>query len=369
MPTHYIDTPDQLAHWSAELSRHSLIGIDTEFKRRETYFAKLCLLQVQTENDTLLIDPLGTLQEQDLRAFLLESPCRFVIHSGRQDLEILFRQGDAIAERIFDTQVAAALLGYGGSIGYARLVNAMLQEDLAKAETLTDWTQRPLSQRQLNYAAEDVIHLLPLYQTLSEALKQKERLHILIQEQQRLYNDNTLFAVPSQPWNRIHAIRKLRGARLGIAQHLAVWREAKARTDDKPKSRILSDQDLISVAQRAPESLEQLTHCLPKLKNLGLQQEILSKVEEGRWIKPQKMNFKKPQNATTGINKSDLRPLLEDYAQSSGIDITLLLPKGELDKFVSGDADCLLTQGWRQGLLADLLAPPGDAAAVGPVVP
>lgn len=248
-----VDRPDTI---SADLNRHDRIGVDTEFMRERTFFAELCLIQISTRDDIYCIDPLAS---DDMRSFW-ESACdkTWVVHSARQDIEVVYQTSQLMPADIFDTQVAAGLLGYAPQLGYANLTNELFGVEIAKSHTRADWSKRPLADELLQYAAEDVEYLLPAFDTLAEKLDQQGRLAWAEEDSRRLLN---LDLYDIDPWlaiDRLKGARNLSGQHRSAAVRLAAWRESQALRSNRPRQWVAKDSVLIDLAYKLPETIEQL---------------------------------------------------------------------------------------------------------------
>ncbi len=249
-----VTTPEQLdtAVFRLQGARH--IAIDTEFMRERTYWPQLCLLQVASDSDCCLIDPLAGLDLAPLYAALSDPSRPKILHAARQDLEVLLNASGQVPGPVFDTQVAAALLGLPPQVGYADLVARQLGHSIDKGQTRTDWSRRPLSDAQLAYAADDVHHLLQLYTELAAALAARGRA-AWHQEECALLEDPQLYRTePAEAWRRLKGLGRLRPAEQAAARALAAWREQRAIASDKPRGWILSDEALYALATLMPAS-------------------------------------------------------------------------------------------------------------------
>jgi ribonuclease D len=249
-----VDEPDALPAALEPLSSLDHVAIDTEFMRERTYYPQLCLIQVANAAGCVLIDPVAIGQLDPLCALLRERSRMKVLHAARQDLEVLSLNLGFVPGPIFDTQVAAGLLGLPAQIGYGELVRRQLGRELVKGHARTDWARRPLSTEQLAYAADDVRYLVPLHAELCRRLEAKGRLAWLFEETSRL-EDPALYAVaPGEAWRRLKGLDRLRPEQRAAARALAGWREALARNTDKPRGWILSDEALRALAEMLPRS-------------------------------------------------------------------------------------------------------------------
>jgi ribonuclease D len=241
-----------------QLGGEGLFAIDTEFERERTYWPKLQLIQVAGKDVTAVIDPLA-LESLDPLYDLLRDPAIVkVTHAGRQDAEIFFNRMHAPPANLYDTQIAAAFLGYGDQIGYAALVHRLLGVRLRKTERVTDWSIRPLSAGQIEYALADVRHLLELRQRMNAKLEGKGRLGWL-EEELAFYADPHFYTEdPKRAWMRVSGWRGLDRRGLGVLRELTMWRESEAARRDIPRVRVLPDDVLIDIAARSPRAVSDL---------------------------------------------------------------------------------------------------------------
>jgi ribonuclease D len=259
-PPVYIEDEQQLRAALETAARSDIVTIDTEFMREKTYFARLCLVQLATDDICLLIDPLRLNDLSTLHAFLAEPARMKVLHAARQDLEVLLQDGGRLPAPLFDTQVAAGLLGMPGQIGYADLVKRRLDVLLPKGHARTDWTARPLSAEQIEYAADDVRYLIPLYRDLSTALENAGRVAWLEEEMQALQNPALYRTEPTLAWQRLRGLDQLAPTARSVAKQLAQWREQEAIDRDRPRAWILADEALRQMAEQLPQTSQQLSN-------------------------------------------------------------------------------------------------------------
>ena len=234
------------------------LALDTEFMRERTYHPQLCLVQIATATDCVLIDPLAGLDLAPLHALLQERSRLKILHAARQDLEVLLLTGGAVPGPLFDTQVAAALLGMPPQVGYAELVARQLGHSIDKGQTRTDWSRRPLTPAQLAYAADDVRHLLTLQAELQAALAARGREDWVAEETAALENPALYRTDPAAAWKRLKGLNRLQPAEQSAARALADWRERRALESDKPRGWILADETLYAIATRAPSTIAEL---------------------------------------------------------------------------------------------------------------
>ena len=261
----FIDQPDTLVQ---AVSEHERIGVDTEFMREKTYFAQLCLVQIATPDEIYCVDPLSDGEHRDFWQALLAR--NWVVHSARQDIEVIWQLAGTMPAAIFDTQIAAGLLGYPAQMGYAGLVKELFDADMDKSHTRADWTRRPLKEAWLQYAAEDVEHLLPAHELLRDRLEREGRLEWALQDAALLLDPGLYEVGDGQAIERLKGARNLRGRRRAAAARLATWREAEAIRRDRPRQWIVRDNVLLEIANKLPateQELAALEGIPPKLVN------------------------------------------------------------------------------------------------------
>ncbi|NIP48470.1 MAG: ribonuclease D [Gammaproteobacteria bacterium] len=254
-----IDDSENLLRVCEDLRQFSWLAVDTEFERTNTYYAELCLLQLASPDSTVLIDPIRINNLEPVFALLFDESIIKVFHSARQDLEIFYHLKGQVPVPLFDTQLAAPLLGYDESIGYANLVQAMLGVELGKSQTRTNWKQRPLRRKQLEYAAEDVIYLAKIYELMRDKLAGHISEKVLDQQHEALTRDEVYAPDPAGLWIKIRAAKSFSGNNLSVLQQLSTWREETARRENRPRKWILSDRAIIDIARALPEDIDSLS--------------------------------------------------------------------------------------------------------------
>ena len=254
----FIDSASALERTCDQLANQACLAVDTEFVREKTYYPVLCLIQIASPQQCVCIDPLAINDLSPLAALLLNSDTTKVFHAARQDLEILQLSRGEIPTPVFDTQTAATLLGLGDQLGYANLVKHFLNVQLSKGHARTDWERRPLSNEQLEYAADDVRYLIKMYPLIVQRLSDLGRLDWLDEDFAELTRPQLYQNEPQQQWQRVSGVQKLKGVQLAVLQQLAAWREQQAQQQNKPRKWILSDDILLVLAMQTPNKTEQL---------------------------------------------------------------------------------------------------------------
>lgn len=254
-----IDTTTDLQDLCVLLRKSDYVTLDTEFLRDKTYFPKLCLVQLSAPGeDAVAVDPLADdLDLGPLKALLTDPDVTKVFHAARQDLEIFYNHFGIVVDPIFDTQVAAMVCGYGDSVGYQRLVQDICKAELDKAHQFTNWAYRPLSDKQLQYALDDVIYLKDIYESLWARLKTQERDRWVREEMAILTDPETYEIRPEESWQRLK-LKNTKPKTLAAAQKLAAWREEQAMRKNIPRAWVLKDDTLADLAQRSPKAAKDL---------------------------------------------------------------------------------------------------------------
>jgi len=332
------------------MARTELYALDTEFHRERTYYAQLALLQLAWDGQIALVDPLAV----DVRPLnaLLTSDATCVMHAASQDLEILERACGALPTRLVDTQVAAGFVGMG-SPGLGVLLQRRLGLHVAKADRLSDWLRRPVSDTAAAYAAADVAHLAELWASLRDELEQRGRLGWALDECDELRRRHGEPVAPELAWWRIKEARRLRGKARGVAQCVAAWRERRARELDRPVRHILPDLAVVAIAERPPRQRGDLD----KVRSLdgrhlrgGAGESLLAAVEQGVAL-PEDAVFDPPRD---GVD-STFRPAVtlasawvSQLARDADLDAALIATRADIELLVRGDTSSRLCSGWRE---------------------
>lgn len=354
-----MDTPERLSEFLRALDEHSTIAIDTEFIREKTYYPQLCLIQIAAGNSIWCIDALAL---DELSAFYREicNPSRIkVFHAGRQDLEIFFHETAQIPAPIFDTQIAAALLGRPDQIGYAALVTEFYHIELDKSSSRTNWARRPLTDRQLDYAANDVRYLLGIKDKLTEEVYARGRSDWLAEECCRLIDTKLYKSDPANVWRRIKGVAKLMEAeKRNIAVGLASWREIEAQKRNLPRGWVLKDDRLVAISQAAPSSDDQL-HAISGLAPSFLRRygrKLLKVIRVSRTgVNVSDECF--PRRLTTAGKKllGDLLKALKKCAEDNSISGNMIASRKDLELAICGQVSLRLYEGWRNNLFGKVI--------------
>jgi len=338
---------------AAEISAQSYIGLDTEFMREKTFFAELCLVQISTENAIYCVDPLSNTDMDSFWKSAMQTA--WVVHSARQDIEVIYQAAGRMPMRLFDTQVAAALLGCAPQLGYASLVSELFGVEIAKSHTRADWTRRPLADAVLQYAAEDVEYLLPARDILAEKLDKLGRLH-WAEEDSALLLQPALYDIdPQLAIHRMKGARNLRGRRRSAAARLAAWREQQALRSNRPRQWIARDAALIDIAARLPTSVDELSDIddLPDGLVRRSGKRLLEVVAESAADEHSYQPAPAPNEEQKMLLKK-MQKLVAVCAESLSLPAETVASKKELSAVInSGTRESRVFNGWRRELIGD----------------
>lgn len=353
-----LTTTDELAAVCDRFSRHPYVTVDTEFLRETTFWPKVCVIQIASPEEAVAIDALA--DSVDLSPFfeLMANPeVVKVFHAARQDLEIIWRLARLIPAPLFDTQVAAMVCGFGEQASYLELVKAITRANLDKSSRFTDWSRRPLSAAQIEYAIADVTHLRDIYLSLRGRLERSNRLDWLADEMQTLTSPATYEQHPENAWERLrHRARKPRD--LAVLMELAAWREAEAQSRDVPRSRVLKDDMLIEIAQSAPRSPEALANLrsFPKgMERSRAGADIVAAVERGLARDPATVpRIERERRGSNGATVELLKVLLRQVTEQTGVAAKMIATVEDLEAIAGDDrADVQALKGWRRAIFGE----------------
>ncbi|MEJ2624174.1 MAG: ribonuclease D [Pseudolabrys sp.] len=354
-----ITTTEELREVCARMAAHPFVTVDTEFLRETTYYPLLCVAQVATDDEAVVIDALA--EGIDLTPFfelMAAENVGKVFHAARQDIEIVWNLAEKIPHPIFDTQVAAMVLGYGDSISYDQLVHRITGDTLDKSHRFTDWTRRPLSDAQITYALSDVTHLRQVYLKLDEDLQKRGRANWVSAEMEVLTSPDTYRMDPARAWERLKS-RARKPKDLAVLMEVAAWREREAQTRDVPRSRVLKDETVADIATQAPTTIERLGHLrsLPKgFERSRWGNEIIDAVKRGLERDPKTLprfeRHRAPPSAAATVEL--LKVLLRMTSERHGVAAKVIATVDELDRIAADDeADVAALKGWRRELFGD----------------
>jgi len=372
----FVTRPDELAALIEAMDAARYLPLDTEFVRERTYFPQLALLQIATTYTVWLVDPIAGLDLTPFWQELVTRDAPVVLHAGDQDLDLILTAAGRLPRQVFDTQVAAELLGIGGQLSYAALTEALLGTRLDKGETRSDWLARPLSDTQLNYAVQDVAQLHALYPLLEQRLHEAGRLDWMAEEMARQGDPARFTPADDQRWQKIRGVQTLNRAGLAVLQILAAWRERLAREQDRPRRWLWGDQAMLDLAhaiarqaaktEKAP-SAAALTDQIARARSpFGRDSSVLDKLgqeiaaalggDSANWPRLSRPPAMPPaQRELVKSRQSKLVALAEEHAISP----SRLATSAELrQQLANPDRPSRLMQGWRAPLLAPILQAP-----------
>ena len=354
-----ITTTKKLAEACTRLAKYPFVTVDTEFQRETTYYPKLCIAQIASSDEAVVVDALAEgIDLTPFYALMANEEVIKVFHAARQDIEICWHAAEVIPTPLVDTQVAAMVLGYGDSISYEQLVQRITGDSLDKSHRFTDWTRRPLSEAQLSYAVSDVTHLRDVYVRLAADLEERGRIEWMREELKILTSPDTYRMEPEHAWERLKT-RVRKPKELAILIEVAGWREHEARTRDVPRGRVLKDDVVGDIAIQAPTTMERLAglRSLPRgFERSRWGEAIIEAVKRGLERDPKtlpRLDRAKPVlngQATVEL----LKVLLRMTSERHGVAAKVIATVDDLDRIAADDeADVPAMSGWRRELFGE----------------
>jgi len=360
MTPELIESSSKMDELLKQLSNETLIAVDTEFFRETTYYPQLALVQIAAGSIVACIDPLAFDAKPALKKLLLDNSITKIFHSCSQDLEVLFYYLGEVPGAIFDTQLANALLTEHHQIGYASLVENELGTLLDKSQTRTNWLQRPLTQKQIQYAGDDVLYLYQLHHILDKKLQQLGRKNWFDEDSSKLINDENSYQVATAIlWKRVKGTARLNRNKLAIVQSIAVWREQLAQQKDRTRRKILADDIIVDLAFNPPENLQAIDQHIGNRYNFSQKekQQLLGTIE----VALQTPTEQCPDNrfdvldSVQKLTLKELQQLVNKKAEELGISTAILSSRKELEKLIllhdqldaSRSSELNIMQGWR----------------------
>ncbi|MCI8469308.1 MAG: ribonuclease D [Eggerthellaceae bacterium] len=357
----YIDNQDALEAFAARAASSSVLAIDTEFLREKTYYAKLCLLQLATDDEVAIVDPFAVDDLHVLVPLLADPGIVKLFHAGGQDLEILYREVGMLPEPIFDTQVAAALLGHTQQIGYGALVHSVCGVNLKKVDSFTDWSRRPLSPSQLEYAADDVTYLPGIYREMCAMLDERGRRAWLAPDFAELSDPARYEADPRERYRRLKRVSSLSRRQLSAAREVAAWREEEAQRRDVPRKWVMTDEQIVEACKREARTIDDLfmvrgmrdrlptrdARAVAALMRRGLD------APEDEWPVLDRAGRSEP-NVDAQLDL--MEALVRLRAKENGIAMQTLASRDDLAQLARGHADEVdVMRGWRRAMVGEEL--------------
>ena len=357
----YITNQSQLKEFVERAQQSSVLAIDTEFLREKTFWPKLCLLQLGTETECVAVDPFKVHDLTPLIPLLENENIMKLVHAGNEDLGILYRELGVLPHPLFDTQVAAALIGQTLKIGYAALVHSEIGVRLKKTDSFTDWSARPLADSQLDYALDDVRYLPPVYQSMKEKLEAKGRLKWLDAEFKELLNPERYEVHPRERYRKLRRINQLRSRQLAAAREVAAWREEMAIKRDIPRKWVMSDEQIVEACKREPRNLDSLFMVRGMRDSLSTAdaRQVLAAVDRGLSLPPEEW----PEQTNSGKREHNvdaqvdlMTSLVRLRASENDIALTVLASHDDLVDVARGYFDkSEVMRGWRKEIVGDEL--------------
>lgn len=355
-----ITSSSDLAAVCARLAKHPFVTVDTEFLRETTFWPKLCVIQLASTDEAVAVDALAP--GMDLGPFfdlMVDPKVVKVFHAARQDVEIVWHLSKRIPQPLFDSQVAAMVLGYGDSISYDQLVQRTNGTQLDKTSRFTDWSKRPLSNAQIDYAIADVTHLRDIYVKLTGELEKRGRNDWVVEEMRVLTSPDTYRQEPERAWERFrNRVRKPK--ELSVLMTVAAWREREAQARDVPRSRVLKDDSLFDIALTGPKTVEALgaMRSIPKgweRSRDGMA--LVEAVQAGLAIDPRTLppiEKHRPQSQSQSATVELLKVLLKMVAEKHHVAAKVVATSDDLDRIAEDDdADVGALKGWRRELFGE----------------
>ena len=353
----YLDTTKKLLSFIREAGKASVLAVDTEFIRERTFIPQLCLLQLATTKRTVIVDPLAITDLSPLKKLFLSEHIVKVFHASDQDLEIIFAYLELIPQPLFDTQVAAELLGMPQQTSLSNLVREYAGVRLKKTDSFTNWDERPLTSSQITYALDDVRYLPQIYTTMYAQLEELGRLEWLEEDFAALADESRYTFAPEQAWQRIKHSSTLNTGQLGVLKELAATRDKIALKRNLPRRWIVTDELLIEIARLSPTSTEELFRLRGAENQLGQHwsSELLAAVERGLSLAPEQVPKRKSPVFRTASNAAALdmlRALANQRSRDNQVTPSMLVNKEELARLATGEREGLMVlTGWRYRLV------------------
>jgi len=355
-----VTSSEDLAKACQTLSASDYVAVDTEFMREQTFWPQLCLIQLAVPGDELIVDPMAPgLDLAPFWALMANESVVKVFHAARQDIEIVYAKTKLVPRPVFDTQIAAMVCGFGESISYVNLVKKVSGADLDKSSRFTDWSRRPLSEKQLSYALADVTHLRDVYRHLKAEIEASSRADWLNEEMGVLTDPKTYAQHPDDSWQRLKLRVKSRKS-LAVLMELAAWRERLAQGQDVPRARILRDEALYDIANQAPtdpEQMGQLRTLSEGFSRSARAREIVEAVKRGlkrdmKTLPPIARGQQLSAEATALIDL--LRVLLKASAARHRVAPRLIAGSDDLERIaLEEEPDIAALKGWRRRLFGE----------------
>lgn len=357
----YISNQDDLESFVEEASKSCVLAIDTEFLREKTYYPQLCLLQMSTDTEVVIVDPFEVDDLSVIASLLTNEAIVKLFHAGSQDLEILFRETGVLPKPIFDTQIAAALIGQTQQVGYGTLVHTLCGVTLKKADSFTDWSRRPLTDSQLAYAADDVIYLPQMYEVMTKELREQGRLDWLHNDFEQQVDPARFNVDPYARYKRLKRGNQLSRRQLACAREAAAWREIEAQKRNVPRKWVLTDEQIVEACKREPRNIDDLFMIRGMKEHLTTRdaRELLSLIKKAYNLPEEELPM--VEHAARSEPNVDaqldlMTALVRQRAKENNIAMQTLASHGDLTLVARGHFDeAEVLRGWRKEIVGDEL--------------
>ncbi len=357
----YIANQETLEAFIARAHHSSVLAIDTEFLREKTYYARLCLIQLATDDEVVIVDPFAVSDLHVLAPLLEDENVMKILHAGGQDLEILWHEVGALPHPLFDTQVAAALLGHTQQIGYGALVSAECGVQLRKVDSFTDWSRRPLSDSQLEYAADDVIYLPRMYNHMRSELESQGRLHWLDPEFAEMCDPARFESDERERYRRLKRVGQLSRRQLAAAREVAAWRELTAQKRNVPRKWVITDEQIVEACKRDARTIDDLFMVRGMREKLNTRDaravaalmKAAMDASPDTWPEPDRSGKNEP-NVDAPLDL--MTALVRLRAKENGVAFPTLASHDDLVRVARGYREGIdLLRGWRRALVGEEL--------------
>lgn len=348
-----IDDDSQLKAFVKRCCTSPYMAIDTEFLREKTYYARLCLIQVAIEGEVAIIDPFAIKDITLLNDALTSPDVVKIFHASSQDIEILYHETGVVPRPVFDTQIAAALLGKSQQASYSSLVSSYCSVNLPKKDSFTDWSQRPLKDSQIRYAADDVVYLPQIYYDMVEVLNEKNRLHWLDEAFEEISSPEKYEIKPEERYRKLRRVNQLNAQQMAAAREFAAWRELKAQKINVPRKWIVSDEQIVEACRREARTIDELFMVRGMRESLRAEdaRQAVACIKKGLSCPKEQLPqvHEQPKNEhNVDIVVDLMNAVVHLRARENHIAPQTLAPQAELMKLARGhDDECELLKGWR----------------------
>lgn len=355
----FITSQEDLIAFAKRAQSCSVLAIDTEFLREKTYYPRLCLLQMATEHEVVVVDPFSVTDFTVLADLMRSSSTTKIVHAGSQDIEILLREVGVMPAPLFDTQVAATIMGQVQQIGLGPLVASVLGIQLRKTDSFTDWSRRPLSKSQLQYAADDVRYLPEVYTRMTDQLREANRLEWLDEELAPLVNPESYVIDDRERYRKLKRVSQLNRKQLSAAREVAAWREKQAQLHDIPRRWVITDEQIVEACKREARSIDELFMVRGIAEKVSTRdaREIVNRLVRGLDMPKDQM----PQLDKTNRNEQNVDAEVEAMgaivrlrARENKIALQTLASNSDLSEVARGH-DAPVLHGWRKDMVGDEL--------------